>query len=189
MSKEKFTRDLIGALQEATAYTTDRLILGTLVKNGKVTIEEAKFFNELTQRVIAEAAEDFVPEDINPDAAPEQGSAPLTLTDEAGNVYSYNPDTGELLPMDGGAPEPAPAPGGEMQESTVIGKDTKEVGTQGDAALKEVQNEGVKDAKTMVKAEDAGDKDKSLQESTVLESELSDNQRLVMNLIKNLGQE
>ena len=103
MSREIVLESLQIALAEASNYITDKLVLESLVKNGSVSLEEANFFDSLVKEVLTEAAEDFVP-----DALP-QPSEPILLTDEAGNQYMYQPETGELVPVAAGGEDEVPA--------------------------------------------------------------------------------
>jgi len=67
--KQIMSKEVAGVLEEATGIVTNRLVMESLLKNGKVTIEEATFLNKLASEVITEAAEDFIPDSIEvPDA-------------------------------------------------------------------------------------------------------------------------
>jgi len=61
-------------LDEATDLTTNRLIIESLLKNGKVTIEEATFLNKLATEVIEEAAEEFIPDTIEVEEATKEAA-------------------------------------------------------------------------------------------------------------------
>jgi len=62
--KQIMSQEVAAVLEEATGIVTNRLVMESLLKNGKVTIEEAKFLNKLASEVITEAAEDFIPDSI-----------------------------------------------------------------------------------------------------------------------------
>lgn len=108
-------------LNNTINYTTNRLIMENLMKNGSVTLEEAEFLNKLATEVITEAVNEMgqeVPDDdimsedqVSDDAlgvapmpedqvSPEVPDSEKILTDEQGNEYIYNPVTGELDPVD-----------------------------------------------------------------------------------------
>ncbi len=201
--KELMVDDLKNSLEEASNYITDRLILESLAKNGSISLEEAEFFDAFIKRIITEAAEDFVPDEIQ---APAQ---PILLTDEAGNAYMYQPDTGDLVPVEApegepemeeapmAAPEVAPevAPVAESEEvvAEVVTEATeeKEVGAQVDEATEgapaqaEVEKEAEADAKEEVKEAEKAIVTESTEETQ--EVELTESQMIVSNLIKSLG--
>jgi len=155
MSREIVLGSLQTALAEASNYITDKLVLESLVKNGNVSLEEANFFDSLVKEVLTEAAEDFVP-----DALP-QPSEPILLTDEAGNQYMYQPETGELVPVAAGGEE---APADEaVAESTEV---QEEAGQE--------LTESTQEIPTDVEAE---------AESNIL----TENQAIVSNIIKSLS--
>ena len=69
--KTIMSQEVAAVLEEATGIVTNRLVMESLLKNGKVTIEEATFLNKLASEVITESAEDFIPDTIEvPDAQP-----------------------------------------------------------------------------------------------------------------------
>ena len=70
--KQIMSKDVAVVLEEATGIVTNRLVMESLLKNGKVTIEEATFLNKLASEVITEAAEDFIPDTIEVPDAPAQ---------------------------------------------------------------------------------------------------------------------
>lgn len=118
--KDVFVADLGQTLEETANIMTDRVILESLAKNGKVSLEEAEFHDALVRRVIGEAAEEFVP-----DSLPiMEAGAPMILTGEDGTVYSFDPATGSLTPVEGtGGAENNPSindmgEGAGIQEST-----------------------------------------------------------------------
>jgi len=97
--KQLLVADLSYTLEETANAMADRMILETLAKNGKLSIEEAEFFNTLVHRVITEAAEDFVPDQV---MTPTQGGKSgdvILLTGQDGTHYQYNQATGELTPV------------------------------------------------------------------------------------------
>lgn len=112
-------------LEETTSMISESLILRHLAKYGSVNLEEASFYQNLVGQVITEAADEFIPEEVETED-PMDG---LELYDAAGNCYLFDPNTGSLTPVDMPADEeiapdsvppveaPAPAP---VVESTVI---------------------------------------------------------------------
>ena len=129
-------------LEETTNLLTESLTLRHLQKHGVVTIEEATFYHNLAATVITEAAEDFIPDEVETadPMDPSIGGDTIELYDAAGNCYLFDPATGSLTPVDapvegagegfeGGEPapqEPAPVaestevPAPAIEESTVI---------------------------------------------------------------------
>lgn len=99
-------------LEETTSMISESLILRHLAKYGSVNLEEASFYQNLVGQVITEAADEFIPEEVETED-PMDG---LELYDAAGNCYLFDPNTGSLTPVDMPADaEPAP-----VVESTVI---------------------------------------------------------------------
>lgn len=116
-------------LEETTSMISESLILRHLAKYGSVNLEEASFYQNLVGQVITEAADEFIPEEVETED-PMDG---LELYDAAGNCYLFDPNTGSLTPVDMPADaEPAPdsvppveapaepAPAAPVAESTVI---------------------------------------------------------------------
>jgi hypothetical protein len=62
--KEIMVSEVSNVLEETTNFVTNRLVMESLLRNGKVTIEEANFFHSLSKDVITEAAEDFIPDTV-----------------------------------------------------------------------------------------------------------------------------
>lgn len=115
-------------LEETTSTISESLILRHLAKYGSVNLEESSFYQNLASQVITEAADEFIPEEVET----EDPMDALELYDAAGNCYLFDPNTGSLTPVDMPADaepapdsvppveapeEPAPAP---VAESTVI---------------------------------------------------------------------
>ncbi len=105
-------QDVAKILEEAIKITSTRLLDHNLQKNGSLTLEEANFLKEMAREIIQEAAEDFIPDEnqetiptdvvpsINDDEdvpAPQQDKI---LTDEEGNIFTWNATTGSLDPVD-----------------------------------------------------------------------------------------
>ena len=116
------------ALEETTNMLTEALTLRHLATHGVVTIEEATFYRNLSSAVITEAAEDFIPDEVETADVPDGGDA-IELYDAAGNCYLFDPNTGSLTPCDApAADEGVPAAeaavdaGAQMQESTELGE-------------------------------------------------------------------
>ena len=120
-------------LEETTSMLSESLILRHLAKYGSVNLEEASFYQNLAGQVITEAADEFIPEEVETED-PMDG---LELYDAAGNCYLFDPNTGSLTPIDApedeemnpdsippvDAPAPAPAP---VVESTEIAQGSVE---------------------------------------------------------------
>lgn len=99
-------------LEETTDLLTESLTLRHLQKHGSVTLEEATFYHNLSATIITEAAEDFIPDEVETMDPADAGEA-VELYDAAGNCYLYDPSTGSLTPCD------APAEGGDMGAAPV----------------------------------------------------------------------
>ena len=99
-------------LEETTDLLTESLTLRHLQKHGSVTLEEATFYHNLSAMIITEAAEDFIPDEVETMDPADAGEA-VELYDAAGNCYLYDPATGSLTPCD------APAEGGDMGAAPV----------------------------------------------------------------------
>ena len=99
-------------LEETTDLLTESLTLRHLQKHGSVTLEESTFYHNLAVTVITEAAEDFIPDEVETMDPADAGEA-VELYDAAGNCYLYDPATGSLTPCD------APAEGGDMGAAPV----------------------------------------------------------------------
>jgi len=99
--KEILVQDLHKTLEETSGLIADKLILESLAKNGSITLQEAEFQDALVRRVITEAADEFVPEDIS---TPEKTSG-MILTGEDGTIYSFA--DGVLTPVEGAEPASA----------------------------------------------------------------------------------
>ena len=117
-------------LEETTSTISESLILRHLAKYGSVNLEESSFYRNLASQVITEAADEFIPEEVET----EDPMDALELYDAAGSCYLFDPNTGSLTPVDMPAdaepapdsvppveapeePAPVPAP---VAESTVI---------------------------------------------------------------------
>ena len=115
-------------LEETTSTISESLILRHLAKYGSVNLEEASFYQNLAGQVITEAADEFIPEEVET----EDPMDALELYDAAGNCYLFDPNTGSLTPVDMPADaepapdsvppveEPAPEEPAPVVESTVI---------------------------------------------------------------------
>ena len=102
-------------LEETTNMLSESLTLRHLAKYGSVNLEEASFYRNLSVAVITEAAEDFIPEEVETADPIDDGEA-IELYDAAGNCYLFDPNTGSLTPVD--APEEGDPMGteGEMSD-------------------------------------------------------------------------
>ena len=79
---------------------TNRLILEHLLKHGKVTIEEAKFYKDFSGKILHESSHLLIPnkEEILESLTIEESAAKVLLDPETGEKYIYNMETGELVP-------------------------------------------------------------------------------------------
>ena len=151
--KDVLVADLQKTLEETANIITDQIILESLAKNGSVSLEEAEFQDALVRRVITEAAEEFVPDELIT-----EGAEPMILTGEDGTVYSFNPATCELTPV----------------ENTGGAEDNPSVDDMGEGAALAQESEEFQG--------------QELTESTeTQEVELTESQQIVSNLIKSLG--
>ncbi len=180
--KEILVQDLGLVLEETGNLMVDKMVLESLAKNGSVSLEEAEFYNTLVRRVVTEAAEEFVPDELSAPEIPEVAEAPMgmgggeamILTGEDGTVYNFDPASGTLTPVEG--------TGGADDESAALeapgeGVVAEEVLAQDMAESTEVQAEEVLTEST------------ESTESTEVEEkvELTESQMIVSNLIKSLG--
>jgi len=174
--KELLVADLQATLEEAANLMADRIILESLAKHGKITLEEAEFYDSLVRRVVTEAAEEFVPDSLPVEQFIQEAAEPMILTGEDGTVYQFNPATCELTPVEGaegpeaGEGEPAV---GEMGEGASLSEES------------ETQTEGeqIEESETAETTET-----EQIEESeTETQEELTESQQIVANLIKSLG--
>lgn len=171
--KELFVADLQATLEETANLMADRVILEALAKHGKITIEEAEFYDALVRRVVTEAAEEFVPERLPVEQFIQEAGEPMILTGEDGTVYSFDPATCELTPIDAGEEgdmEVAPEMGGApMAESEEAGEEAGELVEEASEKASEKASEEI------------------VEESETTDEELTESQMIVSNLIKSLG--
>jgi hypothetical protein len=176
--KELFVADLQATLEETANIMADKVILESLAKNGKVSLEEAEFYDSLVRRVVTEAAEEFVPDHLEmpliQEGAEGMGGEPMRLTAEDGTVYMFNPATCELTPVDG-------AEGSEPMDN-LEGEGAKALGesTNTNGSLVEEGDTGVASADGKAGSET----DETIEEEP---QELTESQMIVSNLIKSLG--
>lgn len=109
--KQIMSQEVATVLEEATGIVTNRLVMESLLKNGKVTIEEATFLNKLASEVITEAAEDFIPDSIEVPDAPVQETVEESIQAEP-------------------AQEPVQEPAPTIEESTQPTEEVVEESTQ-----------------------------------------------------------
>ena len=95
-------------LEEASDLITNRLISNAITSNGVITLEEASFLNKLSKEVLFEAAEVFIPSDMDPTDPTDPTDSlndvqddnniqdNMILKDDEGNEYMFHPDTGTL---------------------------------------------------------------------------------------------
>jgi len=95
---------LLMAVEESFARLhdkiTNRLILEHLLKYGKVTIEEAKFYKDFSGKILYESSHLLIPskEEILESLTIEESAAKVLVDPETGEKYIYNMETGELIP-------------------------------------------------------------------------------------------
>jgi len=80
---------------------TNRLILEHLLKYGKVSIEEAKFYKDFSQKILHESSHLLIPskeEILESIQKLEESEAKILIDPETGEKYIYNMETGELIP-------------------------------------------------------------------------------------------
>jgi len=105
MLNERLAQSLGKTLEEATNMVTDSMVLRHLGTKGSVTLEEAEFYHNMCSTVIMEAAEDFIPDEVEVDDAPSEAEG-IELYDAAGNAYLFDPASGSLTPIDAGDSAP-----------------------------------------------------------------------------------
>jgi len=176
--KELFVADLQATLEETANLMADKVILEALAKHGKLTLEEAEFYNTLVQRVVTEAAEEFVPDTLNVEQYLQEAGEPMILTGEDGTVYSFDPATCELTPIEGTEADEEPdvadmGEGAEMQEPQM--ESTEETGDLVEEAEADAEADAEAEAETLTESEEAE------------AEELTESQMIVSNLIKSLG--
>jgi len=111
--KQIITEHTYAVLEEAQSSLVRTLTNKHLVKHGVVTLEEADFYGRLATRVLTEAAEDFIPEEV--DVPDDTAAAPIELYDAAGNAYVYQ--DGQLIPQDSGADDAPMEEGTQYQDN------------------------------------------------------------------------
>lgn len=105
--------EMIAYVEETLANAHDtiiqKMIVESLLKNGKVTIEEAKFFSDVSKKIITESSDLFIPEaeEIQEivESTLEEAEAKLLVDPETGDQYLYDPTTGELTPAETEEPD------------------------------------------------------------------------------------
>ncbi len=154
--KDVLVQDLSVTLEETGNLMVDKMVLESLAKNGSIALDEAEFYNTLVRRVITEAAEEFIPESLPIQEAEE----PMILTGEDGTVYSFNPGTCELVPVEGTGPADDASAALENPGEGVVSEE-----------IPMAESTEVESTETLV------------EEAT----ELTESQQIVSNLIKSLG--
>jgi len=95
---------MLAAIEESFSIAHDnivnRLILESLLKNGSVNIEEAKFFKDYAERILHESSHLFIPDrqELHESLAEADASSKILIDPETGEQYVYNMSTGELTP-------------------------------------------------------------------------------------------
>jgi len=99
--KQAIINGLNVIIEETSNYLADKLVKENLIKNGKVTIEEAILLKNLAKELLVEAADEFTPDDdqlIDGDTS-NIDNGDMILTDQSGNEYVYDPATGTLTKL------------------------------------------------------------------------------------------
>lgn len=102
---EYFAQTLAEVLEETASNMGNKMVLDHLSKNGTVSFEEAEFYKTLCMEVLTEAADEFIPEELDVPEAPAP-EAPIELFDAVGNKYLFQ--NGQLIPVDAEEEEMAP---------------------------------------------------------------------------------
>ncbi len=170
--KEILVQDLGQVLEETGNLMVDKMVLESLAKNGKVSLEEAEFYNTLVRKVVTEAAEEFVPDELPaaPEAPVVDESETMVLTGEDGTVYNFNAGTCELIPVEG--------TGGADDESAAL--DNPGEGVVQDEIL-------AQDMAESTEVTDEVELTESTESTETEVVELTESQQIVSNLIKSLG--
>jgi len=92
MAIEKYmAADVAAVIEETSNFLTNRLVMNTLVTQGKVSVEEAQYFKTLATEVLTEAAEEIIPDYIEVDDI--QESAPASQTQESAQESAQEQET------------------------------------------------------------------------------------------------
>jgi len=203
MNQQYIVENVAGALNEALAQVHDKvlekLVLEHLIKYGKVTIEEAQFYNVFAKQIITEASHLFVPnaEEITESLqALTEAEFKVLVDPETGEKYVYDPETGTLTPAaddvevddkdEDGVPD-AEEDHGELPDDFE--------GDHEDAEEEALENkEDITDSSCKTESEEVTDKTKETVEETVEESEtkteekkeLTENELLVEKLFNSI---
>jgi hypothetical protein len=162
--KDVLVADLQQTLEETANILADRLILESLAKHGKITLEEAEFYDSLVRRVITEAADEFVPDELVITESEEAPEGTMIVTDQEGNVYELNMASCTLNKIEGTGESDNPSlddmgEGAEIEEEPEMQESTQETGE-------------------LTESTEAGEAE---------QQELTESQLIVKNLIKSLG--
>ena len=162
--KEIMVNEVASVIEETTNFVTNRLVMESLLKNGKVTLEEANFFNSLAKEVITEAAEDFIPETVSFEEA----------TVEAAPAVEDTKAIEEAAALEA-------AKAKELEEAAAVEAEAKAKELEEAAALE------AKEAKELEEAAAVEAEAKSLEEAAALETnepvELTESELIVNRLI------
>jgi len=171
--KEKMVSEVASVIEETSNFVTNRLVMESLLKNGKVTLEEATFFNELAKEVITEAAEDFIPETISFEEAEFQVDEEAKALEEAKAA-----EDAKAL-EEAKAAEDAKA----LEESTKAAEDAKALEEAKAAEDAKALEESTKAAEEAKVAEDAKALEESTQAAESAPVELTESELIVNRLI------
>jgi len=106
---DALSRGLVSVIEETSDYLTDILTKNALLKNGSVTLQEAAFFKELSKEVLTEASEELLPDEVALDDGTDTDTdGDLILTDQSGNEYVYDANTGSLSMVNGDTTDVTP---------------------------------------------------------------------------------
>lgn len=111
LTEQVMVNNIQQVMHESINYLTDRMALNALATKGNVTLQEADLYNKMAAKVITEMADEMVPDSVP--AVPE----PMKLTGEDGTIYSFDPASCSLTPIEGNS-----AMMDNVQESTANSK-------------------------------------------------------------------
>jgi len=190
MNQQYIVENVAGALNEALAQVHDKvlekLVLEHLIKYGKVTIEEAQFYNVFAKQIITEASHLFVPntEEITESLqALNEAEFKVLVDPETGEKYVYDPETGTLTPA------------ADDMEDVEDNEDTDEnndlEGDNEGAEEESLENkEDITDSSCKTESEEVKDETKETVEETETKTEekkeLNENELLVEKLFNSI---
>ena len=166
--KEIMVNEVASVIEETTNFVTNRLVMESLLKNGKVTLEEANFFNSLAKEVITEAAEDFIPETVSFEEATVEAAPAVEDTKAIEEAAALEAEAAKAKELEEAAAVEEAAKAKELEEAAAL--EAKE------AEAKELEEAAAVEAEA-----------KSLEEAAALETnepvELTESELIVNRLI------